>query len=415
MPHLKPQVSYDVWIGQNDGYWYSEQLSQCTHTGTTHPPLPRSRGRDVYFRQASTYNPKSVSGWRDPAPYSHGRRYCELCQSSDTYTQIHSDFDTCGGKLVPWTDTTTWVGSSIFADDSGTNDWYPVPTRLTDRALTKALLKLQDQKVNLAQNLVERRQTAGLLSETAHRLYSSLKVFRQRNPKLWHEVRRSGSRKNFNSTAAGREWLKYQYGWKPLISDIYGSLQLINDRSQDHKSDRVTVIGNAREEFSFTWEKPMNSYGALLLSRKGWWRAHASLSYRMNIPIVSALSQVGITNPLYVAWEEIPYSFVVDWFLPVGNWINSWTADYGFDFLGGSMTLTQEQTDKGISFLYRPPFPNYTATYPSWGSAYGYGKRMSRSVYSSSPVPGIHLKNPLSSLHVSEALALLQKSHRLLH
>lgn len=47
------------------------------------------------------------------------------------------------------------------------------------------------------------------------------------------------------------------------------------------------------------------------------------------LQIVSYIEEVdtvklsGLTDPASIVWERIPYSFVVDWFLPIGNFLQS--------------------------------------------------------------------------------------------
>jgi len=50
---------------------------------------------------------------------------------------------------------------------------------------------------------------------------------------------------------------------------------------------------------------------------------------------LKAMSETGISNPLLLAWELVPYSFVVDWFLPVGNYLGTLDATLGVTFNQG--------------------------------------------------------------------------------
>jgi hypothetical protein len=47
------------------------------------------------------------------------------------------------------------------------------------------------------------------------------------------------------------------------------------------------------------------------------------------------MASIGLINPSTVVWELIPFSFVVDWFLPIGN------------FLHGLSALTGTSTQQG--------------------------------------------------------------------
>lgn len=60
-------------------------------------------------------------------------------------------------------------------------------------------------------------------------------------------------------------------------------------------------------------------------------RATATLSggFTMVVtnPNLFAAEQMGLLNPASIAWELFPFSFVVDWFLQIGDYFNSW-SDY---------------------------------------------------------------------------------------
>lgn len=50
-------------------------------------------------------------------------------------------------------------------------------------------------------------------------------------------------------------------------------------------------------------------------------------------------ANTGISNPALLAWELLPWSFVIDWFIPVGDYLESLSAFDGFTFSGGSQVL----------------------------------------------------------------------------
>jgi hypothetical protein len=43
-----------------------------------------------------------------------------------------------------------------------------------------------------------------------------------------------------------------------------------------------------------------------------------------------------------VAWELVPFSFVLDWFIPIGSYLSQLDASAGMEFLGGSTTVVRE-------------------------------------------------------------------------
>jgi hypothetical protein len=54
--------------------------------------------------------------------------------------------------------------------------------------------------------------------------------------------------------------------------------------------------------------------------------------FTVNNPNTLLMNQMGFINPASIAWEAVPFSFVVDWFANVGQVLNSAT-----DFVGLSM------------------------------------------------------------------------------
>jgi hypothetical protein len=67
-----------------------------------------------------------------------------------------------------------------------------------------------------------------------------------------------------------------------------------------------------------------------------------------NEAIISFVSS-GITNPLLIGWELVPFSFVVDWFLPVGGWLESLDALLGYTTAGYSSSLLTRISWVGVS------------------------------------------------------------------
>lgn len=138
---------------------------------------------------------------------------------------------------------------------------------------------------------------------------------------------------------------------------------------------------------------------------------NGTIEYSVASNIVNFAANTGIINPLAVAWEVIPYSFVVDWFLPVGNFLNSLDFDTGLEFSRGWLSFHgQGLVDlKAVSGSYVADDHNLTMNWQGGGVNYtsrGYRRTVLRSfpaiVYPS-------FKNPISLLHANNALALLRQ------
>jgi hypothetical protein len=136
--------------------------------------------------------------------------------------------------------------------------------------------------------------------------------------------------------------------------------------------------------------------------------AHIRLDYIMINDAVRSLVELGITNPVNLAWELIPYSFAVDWFLPVGAWLQTLDAAKGLQFRGGSMSVYERREARH----------QYLVNSPSSGSQSGWrvlnakgnssNRTLNRTVYLESPLPKHpSFKNPLSWTHLANFMSLL--------
>jgi hypothetical protein len=88
---------------------------------------------------------------------------------------------------------------------------------------------------------------------------------------------------------------------------------------------------------------------------KAYIRRNLTATYRPSSDVISLLSNLGLINPLSVAWEVVPFSFVIDWFIPVNKWLNSLTADAGLELLDLSETIKVSSVGK---MVYHPKILN---------------------------------------------------------
>lgn len=135
--------------------------------------------------------------------------------------------------------------------------------------------------------------------------------------------------------AAANAWIELQYGWKPLISEVQGAAEALAELS----FQRVT--GKAKAQKSRELE--IESTSALgqktsSLSCSTTIFVKSSVLFSIDNSLASQLAGIGLTNPLSPAWELTPWSFIVDWFIPIGNTIAALDATIGVEFKAGSMT-----------------------------------------------------------------------------
>lgn len=136
------------------------------------------------------------------------------------------------------------------------------------------------------------------------------------------------------AVAAGNLWLEWKYGWQSIMMDVQGLAKTIETtRSKTVNLDGVIKTSVTRRSFTtgpYSIEQSPSCTGVredtLML------QGRLITRYTMNNPNLLLPAKVGLTNPLSVAWELIPFSFVVDWFLPIGNYIDALDVNFLFNF-----------------------------------------------------------------------------------
>lgn len=283
---------------------------------------------------------------------------------------------------------------------------------IRNAALIDCLNQLKGQNVNYSQAFAERQQTVNLVSSTAKRIAGSIQDIRKGNF-VGAAARFGLSKKPAKaSMTIADQWLELQYGWKPLLSDIYGACTDLA-QADNLLPDRYRV---SCKRLRFENDEGFTNVNSGI-HFEGFWRSRHSvfirLDYRMDHPFAAASAQTGISNPAVLAWELLPWSFVADWFIPVGSYLSTLDATAGWTFLGGSHTSRYYVSTSGVVKRTGYNFPGRVIPY--WG---GYGavashKTVDRVPYSSSPTPRFPgFKNPFSLTHMANAIALLRGSVR---
>lgn len=270
---------------------------------------------------------------------------------------------------------------------------YPSTSALVER-LRK---KIKDQNVNLGQSLAEYRQTANLFNRAAQDVVAGFRSLR--SGRALQDIARYFTRpRNRIEKDVANRWLEYQYGLKPLISDLYGSVDELNKVLLEGKY----LYANVRERSTLAgtsfWPPDVANH---LIEGYGDYkvdfdiRLHAR--YRISSSAVKQLAQVGITNPLALAWEVVPYSFVFDWMFPVGNYLASLDALVGVS----SFSYYTIRRSNGVQ-IGATNGGRWTYTRSSY----------LRSVSSSLPTPRLSYKPSKSLTAVLNGIALLTQLRR---
>jgi hypothetical protein len=200
------------------------------------------------------------------------------------------------------------------------------------------------EKVQLGVDFVELRKSYTMIVSAASSLVNfTLAVKKFQFGKAAKALHMRGvpkgvsQKKNWSSN-----WLEYIYGWKPLITTIYDASEIAVNPV---KSYRARASAQSQTDFG-SWNENNGSTNPF-----GSWWSHYSYSQGGEVRSVDAnsftLSQLGLNNPASIAWELIPFSFVVDWFLNVGQMLESLTDFQGMTLENTYSTLFYRNGESG--------------------------------------------------------------------
>lgn len=288
---------------------------------------------------------------------------------------------------------------------------------VADNALYKAKTRLLDQLkgegTNIANMFAERKQTFNLIADTAIRLARTVRDLKRGD--ISSAVRRMAgdprSARKLRGKDIADQWIGLQYGWKPLLSDVYGLVTGLHERETALRPKIFHATGSDYRNAPSAnfW---VNAHG--VSEPWGVRRTVVNCKYTVQAFPNAALASpaaLGLTNPLVPLWEIIPWSFVVDWFLPVGNYLEQLSADHGWTFHNGCLSVLETNTE----VAHKNDFHSYADPAQHWDytrrhSIEGNWKSVSfsRSLLGGFPSPPLpKFKNPISTAHVLNSIALL--------
>jgi hypothetical protein len=229
-----------------------------------------------------------------------------------------------------------------------------VPSALSalgQQALQKAYAKVSVGDLSMAEDIGEFRETIAMLKNPLGSLKNFLLDDRRKNMKLLKKLLRFQKTGRFGSQrgkeaakAAANTWLELRYGFRPLINQLGDLIELARTGRSSFDS---TKIRNCRAKVTSTSLFNTIKEDMLTIQNTGYkfryttdeeLTAYASVSYRQ-VSESSALDNLGLTPRFWpeTAWELTRLSFVWDWFVTVGPWIQTLRINPHVQILGNTV------------------------------------------------------------------------------
>lgn len=289
-----------------------------------------SQGR--YERKESYRQPRP---YIEPLPYFHGRYHDGRIYSN----QRDHEYD---GPGV--------VGSESLLAAQGDTDPLGTRSLAYARAYDRFVSKMK-RNAQLGVGLAEVSSSFTMIRNRSIQLLGALSALRRRDfqglalslnlvkEEKKDRARIVWNRQSFRTATLANLLLEYQFGWAPLVADIAAAVNVLQS---DFSDIPITGIGTANDSYSSMTYPFSGASQKTQLSVKS--RVVVRAVVIPSNPNLALANQLGFVNPVSVAWQVLPASFLFDWFLPVGRFLESYSDFWGFSVLRTSVSHKLEVT-----------------------------------------------------------------------
>lgn len=262
--------------------------------------------------------------------------------------------------------------------------------------------KLREQVAGSSFNagvfLGEGKEALSMITNAAIRLAGAIRNAKRGNmSKAWSILTRGTDRFAPPSQVAASNWLELQYGWLPLLHDMEDGAKFL----AHHHSYPLQHVVYARliKPGLIQSASPSNTR---LLGCK----AYTSVQIKAILKEKSVVNLSGLTDVASIAWELTPYSFLIDWAIPIGEYLQA---------RGLAQSLSGTFVTSKKTYFSWSGAANVGANVQTWGTHSEMGVTLDRTVSSSLRVPlpeVVPLKEMFSWKRAANALALLVTANR---
>lgn len=259
--------------------------------------------------------------------------------------------------------------------------------------------KLEGRRLNLGAYIAEYAETIALFKGSARGIYRAYQLARGQR-----RIRVGRARRPLDLHDVSAAHLNAHFAFKPLINDLISGSFLLDEQVAEPIQCRD--VATDAKSVNVTTTRPDGLESRTRFTHSLRTMVYSELS-------VKAHNTPKIGNPLEWAWEATPASFVVDWMVDIGGWLNSLDALEGFSNVR-VVNINRRKYLRG-TYNQREYRPEYSVTRPSTR----FDVFIERTIGSAVPIPPLPTYDPSKSLlTLAHATALLhqlgvkRKSHR---
>lgn len=213
---------------------------------------------------------------------------------------------------------------------------------------------------SLSVSLAERKQAMGMIASRAGQLADFARKLRRLDFAgaagalgLTPQQIPKGLRRK--SKAFSNNYLEFHFGWSPLVNDIGNAVGVLQGGVPP---SRVTGRGKITTKFRQHWS-PQPPQGWEWYDNDYVTECKIVADISVSDPNLWLANQLGFVNPATVAWELVPFSFVVDWFVNVSDFLSGYT-----DMLG--LSISRASTTYARNGVFHRSFASFSTFWNRW-------------------------------------------------
>lgn len=202
-------------------------------------------------------------------------------------------------------------------------------------------LRIKDEAVNIGATLAEYRQSVSMFGTGARAIVDAWKTFRGTL---------KGNRKGLTMCDIAASHLIYDYGIAPLVEDVFSSVEILRLRLERpiyrrfHVKQKASTVRGSRN-LSIGSNGTVDTDDSVKGSQ--YVTAYVEFDPRWATEIIFG-------NPAELIWEVIPFSFVVDWMIPIGDWLISLDALSAVKDMRVAVSRKAEYKTTGAAYTTSP-------------------------------------------------------------
>lgn len=366
-------------------------------------------------RQGAWIQPKTQTNY----PYTaymkeaRGTRSKPIVRKPYAYTmKTQSVGQVVGGKLTSGWLTPQFVSPVNSVFDRWTTGFKTDMSLIYNRAYSKFVSDLSSPQAAIGTMVAEWKQGSEMVLTMASRLITGYRMLRRGRFRAFTEhfgirpKRKDRGKRWTRPKQAGNIWLEYWFAWAPTVADIHTAVEELTQPKAFKKGEPTPCRGVSggklyrRENFDTS-----TKYRRKYLETNATHIVSIQANMVLRNPDAVQLARLGLLNPVSIAWEVTPFSFLVDWFGNVGDVINSYTDFVGWEQRDAFMTTYTAGTFDfwGYECVRDNPAERAMGTFKIPSSA----AMMSRTPGISRPSLVFSVPKRLSTTRAATAMALL--------